>query len=264
MIEISVIIPMYNSSHSIERCLDSVLSQTYKTSYQIIVINDGSTDDSAFVVERYIQCNKTINIRLINKTNGGVASARNEGLKVAQGKWIALLDSDDEWLPDKIASQMAILCANPTIDLLGSNVTSKRIAILGKIKTKVSPVKIWELFISWYPWTPTLIFKREVLNDVGYYDEKLSHAEDAHFLLRICMQKSAWFMPEALVAIGGGKHTFGESGLSADLKAMHEGSVYVINYAYNQGIINRLQYYIFTLYENLKYNRRRFLTWRRK
>lgn len=89
---ISIIIPVYNMQKYIGRCLDSVLAQTYKN-IEVIVVNDGSTDFSRKIIEKYIE--RDNRIKLVDKSNGGQGSARNQGLDVANGKWIGFVDSDD-------------------------------------------------------------------------------------------------------------------------------------------------------------------------
>lgn len=258
--DISVIVPVYNSAKSIERCLKSVLNQTSKATLQIIVVNDGSKDNTVDIVRQFIKIEGVDNIEIIDKTNGGVSSARNVGMMAAKGRWIALLDSDDEWLPEKIERQLAVLHAHPDIDFLGCNVTSWTAGILGIKKTKLTKIKLWEQFISWYPSTPTVIFKREVISDVGIYDENMTHAEDGQFLLRILMKKNCWFMPDKLVEIGGGKPPFGHSGLSADLKAMKNGQILILKFAYNAKKINFVQYIVFWGYLVFKHIRRVLIT----
>lgn len=108
-------------------------------------------------------------------------------MRAATGQWIALLDSDDQWLPDKTRIQMDILSRHPQIDLLGSNVTGAKTRILWKTKNKLSPIHVWELFIKWHPPTPTIIFKSDILEEIGQYNESMRYAEDGEFLLRICM-----------------------------------------------------------------------------
>ena len=94
--KVSVVIPTYNSSQFIVETLESVFAQTYKD-YEIIVVDDGSTDNTKEVLQPY-----TSRIKYIYKENGGPASARNVGIKSAQGEYIAFLDSDDRWLPEKL------------------------------------------------------------------------------------------------------------------------------------------------------------------
>jgi len=100
--KISVVIPMYNSRDTIIKSLDSIKYQTALDKiFEIIVVNDGSTDDSLEIVKKYKELNPSLTIIIIDRHNGGVSVARNEGMKIAKGDWIALLDSDDEWLPNK-------------------------------------------------------------------------------------------------------------------------------------------------------------------
>ena len=95
---ISVVIPTYNAERTIKRALDSVRKQTaVELISEIIVVNDGSTDGTQKIVEDYRKNHPEISVLLINKKNGGVSSARNIGMENANGNWIALLDSDDEW-----------------------------------------------------------------------------------------------------------------------------------------------------------------------
>lgn len=89
---ISVIVPIYNSEHTLHRCINSILAQTY-TDFEVLLVNDGSIDSSAVVCEEYV--NKDDRVRLINKANGGVSSARNIGLDNAKGEWVTFCDADD-------------------------------------------------------------------------------------------------------------------------------------------------------------------------
>lgn len=90
--KISIIIPVYNVEKYIERCLESILNQTFNE-YEVIIVNDGSTDNSGKICDKYSEINKNINV--IHKKNGGVSSARNLGIDVAKGEYIAFIDPDD-------------------------------------------------------------------------------------------------------------------------------------------------------------------------
>lgn len=98
--KISIIIPAYNVDKYIEKCIDSVLRQTYKN-FEVIVVDDGSTDNTAFIVDNFENMDKRI--KVIHKENCGLSAARNTGLKVATGKYIMFLDSDD-WIEEKCCS----------------------------------------------------------------------------------------------------------------------------------------------------------------
>ena len=89
---VTVIVPVYNTEEYLSRCIDSILSQTF-TDFELILINDGSTDNSGRICDNYAQ--KDSRVKVVHKENGGVSSARNKGLEVAQGEWITFVDSDD-------------------------------------------------------------------------------------------------------------------------------------------------------------------------
>lgn len=88
----SIIVPVYNTSKYLEKCLESIINQTFNY-YEIIVVNDGSTDNSEKIIDKF--CNKYSNIKKINKINGGLSDARNYGIKEAKGEYLLFLDSDD-------------------------------------------------------------------------------------------------------------------------------------------------------------------------
>src|SRR5699024_327756 len=124
---ITVIIPVFNAQHSIEKCLNSVINQKTDYKFEIIIINDGSTDKCQEIIEAYIAKNKNFDIQLINQKNKGVSEARNQGLKKGKGKWFALLDADDVWLPYKTQQQMQVFNKNENIDLLGTGRNNNKI-----------------------------------------------------------------------------------------------------------------------------------------
>ncbi|HHB1490914.1 TPA: glycosyltransferase family 2 protein, partial [Acinetobacter baumannii] len=111
---ISVVIPMYNSANTIVKALDSVKNQSYICNYEVLVVNDGSVDESQHIVENYISKNKDekFKIILLNQNNSGVSKARNTGLRFAKGDFIAFLDSDDYWVSHKIERQIIFLNNN--------------------------------------------------------------------------------------------------------------------------------------------------------
>src|SRR3990170_2838516 len=112
MPKVSVIIPTYNREKYIVETLQSVFAQTF-TDYEVIVIDDGSTDNTADVLRPYLD-----RIVYIRKPNGGQGSARNVGIKVAKGEYIAFLDSDDLWMPEKLELQVKYLDNNKDAGLV--------------------------------------------------------------------------------------------------------------------------------------------------
>ena len=119
---LSIIIPLYNKAQSITHTLDSVLAQTY-TDYEVIIVNDGSTDDSGEVVEQYIKNHPQLQsiIHLINKANGGVSSARNAGIRAARTEFVALLDGDDIWDSLFLEEQVRLIQDFPNAGIYGVN-----------------------------------------------------------------------------------------------------------------------------------------------
>ena len=113
----SIVIPLYNKSYSIKRCIDSILSQTYRK-FKIIVVNDGSTDNSMNIVEQtYANEISVGTIRTINQINQGVSVARNEGVKASSAKYVCFLDADDEWLPNFLESMAGLINDYPNAAL---------------------------------------------------------------------------------------------------------------------------------------------------
>ena len=121
MTKVSVIIPIYNKTLYVAKALDSVLAQTF-TDYECIIINDGSTDDSASVVKQWIQ-NKACSdrFRLINQQNAGVSEARNHGIASSQGEYVAFLDADDWWSPTYLEKMISFAAEYPEAGVWARN-----------------------------------------------------------------------------------------------------------------------------------------------
>ncbi len=249
---------MYNSENTIIATLNSVVNQTYQAEIEVLIINDGSIDNSAMIVKKYIEDNRSDNIsfRLINKNNGGVSSARNVGIKESKGKWIALLDSDDVWLPEKLEKQMQVLKENEHIKILGTNRNDEVYPWFGKSKLKIYNLTAKETLLKWWPSTPTVIFKKEIIEKTGVYNESLRGLEDGEFWLRILKTYKIYVLNEYLVLTGHGKRSFGDIGLSADLGVMHSGEKAILAIVYKNKQINYLEYLFFQVYLSLKYFRR--------
>ena len=113
---LSIIIPIYNVEQYIEQCLVSILNKTYKD-IEIILVNDGSKDNSMKIIKKYLSDKR---IKVINKKNGGLSSARNVGLKIATGEYIAFVDSDDWIRIDKLVELYNII-QNEKLDLIIGN-----------------------------------------------------------------------------------------------------------------------------------------------
>ena len=202
---ISVVIPLYNKQSSIVATLQSVLAQTY-TDYEVIVVDDGSTDNSAQVVEEFIRasslsgvpdkvhgfvgCSSPLAFRLIRKENGGVSSARNEGILAAEGEYIAFLDGDDLWHPEYLATLHRLMVDYPDAVIYGIGYTTLN---GNNIPSKISsPTKRGEVNDVWnnYPgyWTGSTCCRKEHLVIVGLFDTRMTHGEDIDMWWRLLLQ----------------------------------------------------------------------------
>lgn len=221
---ISVVIPAYNSRDTICDCIDSVLGQTRQDLIkEIIVVNDGSTDDTAECIRKKYFDNKKI--ELIEKENGGVSTARNKGIKVARGKWVALLDSDDIWLPNKIEEQWKQVEKHPEIQFIGCNRNQENLHYGTKVTDELYCLNLKQILIKMWPHTSTALIRRSVFKEVGLFNEKQKYAEDGEMWNRIAIRYPLYYIPQSLEIAGGNKVSFGVSGLSANLEAMYLGNV---------------------------------------
>lgn len=258
---ISVIIPAYNSERTIVKALQSVANQTViKLIKEVIVINDGSTDTTGKLVDSYIKnSNLPFPIVCINKENGGVSTARNMGMKNAKGEWLALLDSDDEWYPNKLEEQFKVIQNHPEIDFLGTNHTDTVLKILGKKITKLYSPSLKEICIKMFPQTSTAVFKRSIFNEIGGYDEERKYCEDGQYFFKICEKYNYYYMPEQLVVFDRGRRGFGISGLSGNIKAMQDGMRKNLKELHDRKSIGTIFYFLILIYSELKYIRRKII-----
>lgn len=251
---ISVIIPVYNAEKSLEKSLISIKNQTWEGVFEIILVNDGSSDRSKTIIENYQQIHQDQNIILINQENRGVSKARNAAMKIAQGDYIALLDSDDEWLPEKTEKQMKFL-ENQNIDFITSLWNNENITFPYKLQPENKLVKITlkKLLFKITGQTSTAIFKRKIFENTGFFDENQNYSEDANYWMRISEKNQMYLLPEKLVIAGNGKKSFGFSGLSANLKEMEKGIQKNIWEMYQTNRINFPEYLFYFVISKLKF-----------
>jgi glycosyltransferase involved in cell wall biosynthesis len=246
---------MYNSADTIIDALESVRKQDYNGKIEIIVVNDGSTDNSLRLVEEYRAMHNDLNIHIIDKSNGGVANARNTGIQAANGDFIALLDSDDEWLPHKLSTIMPYF-DNAEIECIGSARNNKTLKVGFKTIKKLTRIYPADLVFRWNPCTPSVVFRRKIIKKIGLYNEKLRYAEDGEYWLRIAYNCGFYVIPDSLLLTGHGKPDYGASGLSANMKNMNKGELCAINNAYTMGAISLLVCCLAKIFVKIKYYRR--------
>lgn len=251
---VTVVIPMYNAQNDILRCLTSVLNQTYKN-LEVIVINDGSKDNSELLVDEFINKHSELKITLVNKPNGGVSSARNAGLKLAKGDFIALLDSDDDWYSNKIETQLSYFKQDPTIDFLACNPIKERInRFLFRKFGAINQITVNDLIYKNYFQPSTVIFKRAIVERIGFFDETQRYAEEGNYFMRVANQYKCVLVNHKLIGYGQGKAGFGHSGLSGNIVEMEKGELKNLFFAHKSGFINVFQLLLALLFSLFKYS----------
>ena len=191
---ISVIVPVYNVEKYLNRCIDSILNQTFKQ-IEIILVDDGSTDNSPIICDEY--CSRYENIKVIHKENNRVAAARNDGIKIATGKYIALVDSDDWIEPNRLEEMYnkaeefhtdITMCDLKKVGVESEYTVSQPIREgyydRSMIEVELFPCLIMFENIEFPPTISncTCLFRREFLieNDL-FYDEDIHYCEDSIF-----------------------------------------------------------------------------------
>ena len=180
--EISVIIPAYNQADYVSQAIQSVLSQT-NPNYELVVVNDGSTDETPQILSQF----QDPRIRVISQPNRGLAAARNAGIRESSAPLIALLDSDDYFLPDKLAIQSEYLLQHPEIGMVGGGIQIVNHAgeILKQIINKPDGLDLQGLLFA-NPFVPSsIMIRRQWFDRVGTFDENLRACEDWDMWLRI-------------------------------------------------------------------------------
>jgi glycosyltransferase involved in cell wall biosynthesis len=197
---LSVVIPTHNRAHTLQRCLDSVLKQSAPAD-EIIVVDDGSDDDSLQVLSHYPE------IKLIQQENKGVSAARNRGIESANGDWIALLDSDDEWLPHKLETIRHAQADNPNFHLFHSDEIWIRNGVRVNPMNKHSKYggDIFQHCLPLCVISPSAaVIRRDLFIEVGLFDPTLPACEDYDLWLRICQRHPVHYSDEPLIVKHGG------------------------------------------------------------
>jgi len=195
--EVAVVLPCYNAANYLVRALDSVLAQTH-TDACIFIVDDGSTDETAEILERYAGCGLRF-----RQEHAGQATARNLGIRMSSSPYIAFLDADDYWLPQKLEHQITLLERNPSVGLVCSDcATIKEGNPAGSYfgNTKVPGTgKLFELLTrDCFIFTPTVVVRRKCLEEVGLFNESLLVSEDFDLWLRIAARWEIAVVPEVL------------------------------------------------------------------
>jgi len=199
----SVVIPSYNRKDFLKKSIDSVLNQSFDD-YELVVVDDGSTDSSILLVSEYLGKGLTY----IRTSNFGVSHARNTGILNSRGSYIAFLDSDDLWEPEKLRQTFDYIKKYPDTDLFHSEETWFRDGKVLKQKNKYKRHS-GQIYRHCLPvcniGMSTLVVKKSFFNQIGLFDEKMPVCEDYDFFLRATLANEVKLIPFALTIKDGGR-----------------------------------------------------------
>jgi glycosyltransferase involved in cell wall biosynthesis len=235
MTEVTVIIPTYNRSKRVCRAVSSVIDQTYKD-FEIIVIDDASTDDT---IEKLKDFGDRIKI-IIHHENKGVSAARNSGIKKATGKFIALLDSDDYWMPEKLRIQISFFNENPeAVICQAREIWIKKGKRINPAKKHLKPSG--DIFIPSLKLclvSPSAVmFKKSLLNEISMFDEAFPVCEDYDLWLRIAYKYPVHLIEQDLLVKEGGA----PDQLSSSMHGMDRFRIKAMVKIYKSGVLNVVQ-----------------------
>lgn len=198
---VAVVIPTFNRKHTLTRAVDSVLAQS-QSPQEFVIVDDGSTDGTfEFIGEHYPQ------IKRLQQDNAGVSAARNLGIAETSAPWLAFLDSDDEWLPGKLAEQFEYIANNPDAEILHCD------EIWIRNGRRVNPMQkhqklggdIFEQCLQLCAISPSaVVLRRSLLQEWGGFDESLPACEDYDLWLRLCSRKPVHYIDKHLLRKYGG------------------------------------------------------------
>ena len=233
----SVILPVYNRATTLDRCLESLSGQT-RQAEEIVVVDDGSVDGTMDLLSGWQT--RLPRMKVLSQQNKGVAAARNRAIGVSSGDWLAFLDSDDEWYPNKLEIFTAEIENNTEIDLIHSD----RVAADGTSRSKqmsdISPEKFEDktfLLGGWNIAATTLAVRRDTYDRTGGFIENLYSCSDYEFFWRaLALSRKIRYMPMPLAnmhngPLGMARALSPEKRLRDNLRAMASAILWMENHA---------------------------------
>lgn len=198
---VSVIIPTFNRGWIVKDAIESVLAQDF-TDFELIAVDDGSTDNTSEILGEFES-----DIRVIRQTNRGVSAARNRGIQASVGRWIAFLDSDDLWLPQKLSHQVDFFRSHA--DAMICQTEEQWIRNGVRVNPKVRHHKfsglIFERSLELCLVSPSAVMiRKDLFNEVGLFDESLPACEDYDLWLRVSCRFPVYLIDTPLIIKRGG------------------------------------------------------------
>ncbi|WP_418696783.1 glycosyltransferase family 2 protein [Bacteroides sp.] len=254
-IDISVVIPVYNAEVTIIDCLNSVIDELENAKYfwEIILVDDGSTDSSAYMLKQYKEQSVFKNsIHIFTQLNQGVSAARNVGLLHSKGDYVAFNDSDDRWLKGRIKKQISFMRNNKETVMVAGLYRG----MLFKNDHAIVQVTIKKQIFKNH-FSPTcVLLKRTVLAQSGLFDQNMRYGEDVNFFNRIVRCGKCFLIRDFFAESILNKYVWGDSGLSSHLWEMEKGELKNLAILYSENQISLLLYIVTFLFSIGKYCRR--------
>lgn len=211
MPKVSVVIPSYNCAVYLPKAVESVLAQTFQD-LEILVVDDGSNDNTAEVLAPYLD-----RIHYLPQANCGLPGARNTGIRKARGEYIALLDADDSWLPEKLAHQLPCF-STPEVGIVYSDFSvcyadGRSLASYLADRPLASEGWVVDHYLqSRFLFPSTMVFRRECFEQCGLFDQEMLAAEDIELFTRMCLRWQVKRVNECLMVRTEGTHNITANG----------------------------------------------------
>ena len=247
---ISVIIPVFNGEGTIRRALDSVYQQTFQD-IEIVIVDDGSTDNTKKTIEAFFK-NKALSFQYVYQSNQGPSAARNRAASLAKGDYLAFLDADDEWHPNKLELQLqqaralhsGFVAVSYTYETFSYGSTPK-----------IVESQFNDFLVRNRTSTPCVLLSKQLFQEAGGFFEHQRYSEDYSLWLRVSKIEPLYtIIQPPLVRLH--KHAYGASGLSSELWMMEKGELSNYKTMQLMGYINRFQFYVYGLWSLLRYGKR--------
>lgn len=190
---------VYNGEKYLKESIESILNQTY-TDFEFIIINDASTDNTATILKQY---NDKRIIIIENPENIGLTKSLNKGIQIAKGKYIARMDADDISLPERLEKEVRFMEEHPEIEILGTDyyeIDTNRKRLISKVNIPETDEQIRKVLFKYNPFIhSSLMIRRDILNVIGYYDERFKASQDYDLILRILAKYKGHNLKEELI-----------------------------------------------------------------
>ncbi len=232
MSKVSVIIPAYNASTFIRETVQSVIMQDFKD-WELIIINDGSTDNTKSILDKFSGNEK---VQVFHIANGGVSNARNVGYKKSKGKYFAFLDADDVWLESNLSAKVAFLNQHKEVGLVHSDaeVIDNNSSQTGETKSGKSGSLLRDLLLwngTSIPAPSSILVRREVIDCVEGFNTNLSTAADQEFFFRVANKFEIGRIPKVTW-----QYRIHEMNMHHDIKHMEEDHIQAYHLANQNGL----------------------------